>query len=178
MQADKEEEEVRHSVDRTSFLRSNSFISKFFRLNEQPKVYKWVIVSDPSSRFTDYTNPFFVHREKTLMAFLAGPGAGRRYETITRNMFTVFPIGLAAECIGPYGITEFLPDEVTFVLIFTAMLRIFFLFRLNTDLLQILYKKYEFIVLVLSCLIGAIGLMDAFNYVSQFEAFVAITNLD
>ena len=166
MEGDLDDEEISPSAQRTSFLRSNSLISKFFGKREKKPVYNWVIVTDPENRFTDYTNPFFVQREKTTLAYIAPQYVADKFENGLWCIRGLFPVALALELVGPYGVTEFLPDEVAFLTLLSAVIRVLYFFRLNTDILQILFRQYEFWVLIVSCLLGTFGLMHSFNFVS------------
>ena len=130
------------------------------------KKHKWVIVTDPHSRFTDQANPFFVYRERTTLALVTSPASVKAFDRFLGYLAYVLPLGLALELVGAYGVTELLPNKMALMPLLAAVLRLPYFLRLNTDLLGLLCKKYEFWLLIISCCLGTIGLMDAFSYVS------------
>lgn len=167
--ADLEEaESVVPLKERLSMFSSTSMMSRFFRKDEkkdEKRVFKWVIVSDPANKFIEFTKPFFVYPERTVMAYLAGPRVGRKFHKFLKQTYLFLILFWALEILGAYGVTELLPDWVSLLTLFAVFARFAYLFRLNTDILAILWKHYEFMLLVLSCILGTVGLMDAFNYV-------------
>lgn len=162
------EVDLEEKPQRVGFMRSSLSLSKLFgKKSEEEHSFNWVIVPDPNNRFMDYINPFFVFRENTVMAYLAGQSIADKYQDALMKSLFLLPIAFVAELIGAYGVTELLPNEVAYMTLLAALIRLLYFFRLNTDILAILYKKNEFILLIFSCVLGTVGLMDAFNYVSR-----------
>lgn len=129
----------------------------------------WLVVPDPSSRFLDHNNPFFIDETQTIACALMGEVRSKAmYEKMTGYVyFTALVISGLFELVVGYAVTELLPDYLVFFSLLGVVLRVTWLLQLNTELLRILVREPEFLVLFFSICVGAIGLFDAFNYVNM-----------